>query len=256
MRTASSPVTRPHELLAGVIVPFDMAMDREMWRWVPDDVTLLFTRTPYAALPVTVRMAEVVGDLSVVERAVLALCSVSPSVLVYACTSGSFVNGVQGEQRMVAAMCSTGGSRAVTASGALLAALAHLGVTRVATATPYDRHVTERLTVFLGEAGVEVVTSCHLGLTGDIWKVPYEQTMDLVRHVDTPEAEAIVISCTNLATYDLIAPLEVELGKPVVTANQAMMWGALRAVGREAVGPGQRLLAARSTVGTGLRGTG
>jgi hypothetical protein len=30
--------------------------------------------------------------------------------------------------------------------------------------------------------------------------------------------------CTNLATYDLITPLERELGKPVLTANQATMW--------------------------------
>nr|MBA3251536.1 Asp/Glu racemase [Geodermatophilaceae bacterium] len=65
----------------------------------------------------------------------------------------------------------------------------------------------------------------------------------LVRDADAPEAEAVFVSCTNLPTYDVIAPLEAELGKPVLTANQVTLWSALRLVGTHAVGEGQRLLA-------------
>ena len=234
--------TVPHHL-AGVIVPYDMALDSELWRWVPDGVGLLFTRTPYTDLPVTLEMAETVGDLTTIQQCARDLCSVRPDVFVYGCTSGSFVHGVEGERRIVEAMRDAGGADAVTTSGALLAALAHLGTRRVAAATPYDAAVTTRLGVFLQEAGVEVVSGAHLGLHGEIWKVPYEQTVQLVREADHPDAEAIVVSCTNLPTYDVIAPLEVELGKPVITANQATMWATLRALGREAVGERQRLLA-------------
>ncbi|HET6562234.1 MAG TPA: Asp/Glu/hydantoin racemase [Marmoricola sp.] len=229
--------------LAGVIVPYDMALDSELWRWVPEAVGLLFTRTPYTDLPVTLEMAEAVGDLATIQQCARDLSSVGPEVLAYGCTSGSFVNGVEGERRMVEAIRDAGGAEAVTTSGALLAALAHLGIRRVAAATPYDAAVTERLGVFLQEAGVEVVSEAHLGLHSEIWKVPYEQTLQLIRDADHEDAEAIVVSCTNLATYDVIAPLEDELGKPVVTANQATMWSALRALGRHAVGEGQRLLA-------------
>ena len=42
----------------------------------------------------------------------------------------------------------------------------------------------------------------------------------------------------------LRGPLERELGKPVLTANQVTLWSALRLSGATAVGPGQRLLAA------------
>jgi maleate isomerase len=52
----------------------------------------------------------------------------------------------------------------------------------------------------------------------------------------------VCVACTNLPTYDLIASVEAELGKPVVTANQATMWASLRRLGRPAVGPGQRLV--------------
>jgi hypothetical protein len=42
----------------GVVVPYDMALDREMWRWTPPGGLVVFTRTPYAAIPVTIEMAE------------------------------------------------------------------------------------------------------------------------------------------------------------------------------------------------------
>ena len=59
---------------------------------------------------------------------------------------------------------------------------------------------------------------------------------------DPADAEAIFVSCTNLATYDVIAPLEAELGKPVITANQVTMWAMLEALDRRAVGPHQWLI--------------
>lgn len=242
MSPSPSLIGRPDETLAGVIVPFDMALDAEMWRWAPDGVSLLFTRTPYNPMPVTVEMAEVVSDEGAIEQCTLDLLTAGPATYAYSCTSGSFVRGLEGERRLVDVMRAAGEADAVTTSGALLRALTRLGVRRVATATPYDAQVTERLTTFLKEADVEVVSSAHLGLSGEIWTVPYDETMQLVRDADSDDADAVFVSCTNLATYDVIAPLEAELGKPVITANQVTMWGMLETIGRRAVGPHQWLI--------------
>ena len=87
-----------------------------------------------------------------------------------------------------------------------------------------------------------MVAAAGLGLTSDIWTVPYDVTVELVRATDTADAQAVFISCTNLPTYDVIATLERDLGKPVLTANQVTMWSALNVIGRKAVGPGQQLL--------------
>ncbi|MFG1930221.1 Asp/Glu racemase [Mycobacterium sp. NPDC048908] len=225
-----------------VVAPFDLALDRELWRWVPDDVSLHITRMPYAPLAVTTEMAVHISDPDVVAVGVTDTIAVSPLVAAYACTSGSFVGGLAGEAALVSAMIAAGAPAAVTTSGALLAALRHLDVTRIATVTPYTADLTAGLTVFLAEAGVQVVSASGLGLTSDIWTVPYDVTAALVRDTDTDDAQAVFISCTNLPTYDVIAPLEAELGKPVLTANQVTMWSALAVIGRKAVGPGQRLL--------------
>jgi hypothetical protein len=75
---------------------------------------------------------------------------------------------------------------------------------------------------------VRTVASVGLGLLGQIWRVSCEEVVRAVRAADRPDAQAVFISCTNLATYDVIAPLERELGKPVLTANQVTMWAALQ----------------------------
>ena len=40
-----------------------------------------------------------------------------------------------------------------------------------------------------------------------------------------------MICCTDFATADVLAPLEAELGKPVISSNSAGLWAALRKAG-------------------------
>ncbi|WP_197717862.1 Asp/Glu racemase [Mycobacterium basiliense] len=230
------------QLGVGVVAPSDFALDRELWRWVPDEVSLHVTRLPFTPLPATIELAVHISDPALVAQGVTNLGAVSPLVTAYACASGSFVGGLAGEAALVAAMVAAGAPIAVTTSGALLAALRYLGLSRIVAVTPYLADLTAGLANYLAEAGVEVTGAAGLGLTTGIWTVPYNITADLVRDNDTADAQAIFISCTNLPTYDLIAALERELGKPVLTANQVTMWSALDAIGRKAFGPGQHLL--------------
>lgn len=226
----------------GVVVPYDFALDRELWRWLPNDVSLHFTRLPYAPMPATLEMAVHISDPKTAARGVADISTVGPLVTAYACTSGSFVGGPLAEQALVDAMLSAGAPLALTTSGALLSALRYLDFTRVATVTPYTADLTVGLTAYLGESGIEVTAASGLGLTSDIWTVPHDVTARLVWETDTEDAQAVFISCTNMPTYDVIAELEAELGKPVLTANQVTMWHALSLIGRKAVGPGQQLM--------------
>ncbi|MFD7158560.1 Asp/Glu racemase [Kribbella sp. NPDC059898] len=228
----------------GVVAPYDFALDRELWRWVPDDVTLHLTRTPYAPMAATVEMALHISDPGLIARTTYNVLPVAPLAVAYACTFGSFVGGLNGELALVDAMVGAGAPAAVTTSGALLLALRRLGINRIATVTPYTNDLTAGLSAYLAEAGIEVVATAGLGLIAQIWAVPYETTVELVQTVDNPTVEAIFISCTNLPTYDVIAGLEAALGKPVLTANQVTMWAVLELVGRTGIGPGQHLLTA------------
>jgi maleate isomerase len=48
---------------------------------------------------------------------------------------------------------------------------------------------------------------------------------------DRADADALFISCTAIRAVDVVDRIEQALGKPVVTANQAMFWQALRTTG-------------------------
>jgi maleate isomerase len=226
----------------GVVVPYDFVLDRELWRWTPDDVNLHLTRTPFEDVEVSVAQALAVGDRATVARATREVMTAEPAVVAYGCTSGSFVGGRSGEAALAGAMVDAGAPRAVTTSGALLQALKSLGLHSLAVVTPYDDQVGQRLEDFLAESDVKVVATGNMGLTGRIWTVPYEATIDLVRRTVRPDADGVFISCTNLRTFDAIAPLERELGMPVLTANQVTMWVAVAAAGSRARGEAQRLL--------------
>lgn len=225
----------------GVVAPFDFALDRELWRWVPDDVSLYLTRLPFITTPMTIRMAVACGDRRAVRRATRDVLTPEPAVVAYSCTSGSFVDGAVGEAVLRRTMIDAGAPAACTTSGALIDALRVLGIRRLAIATPYIEPVTRRLIGYLAEHRVRTVSCEGLGLLGHIWRVTYAEIVEIVRAVDTDDAEALFISCTNLPTYDLIEPLEAVLGKPVLTANQVTMWAALRAMGRAAIGGGALL---------------
>ncbi|MGV9451172.1 maleate cis-trans isomerase family protein [Streptomyces sp. NPDC003635] len=227
----------------GVVAPFDFALDRELWRWVPDEVSLHLTRTPYVPVEVSLDLARLVSEHETLSEGVRTLIAIAPEVVAYACTSGSFVGGIAGERAMCAAMTRAGAVPSVTTSGALLEALADLGARRVALVTPYTVSVTRSLQEYVAEAGVRVTGCAFMGLTRHIWKVPYSDVVGMARKaVRTAEPDCLFISCTNLPTYDVIPQLEAELRMPVISANQVTMWAALRRLGTRAVGPYQALI--------------
>lgn len=225
----------------GVIAPFDLALERELWRWVPMEVSLHLARTPYEPVPVSMEMAQLVSNSAHLAAATRDVLHVEPEVVAYLCTSGSFINGIDYERSLCKAICDAGARDAVTTSGALAEVLQQLGARRVSVITPYDGDLTAKLHDFLAEMGVETLSSEHLGLGGGIWKVSYRTIAERILAANHDDAEVIFVSCTNLPTYDLIEPLENTLGKPVLTANQLTMWACLKRMGLPIVGPGKWL---------------
>lgn len=58
-----------------------------------------------------------------------------------------------------------------------------------------------------------------------------EVTYKVACEVNTPEAGAVFISCTNFKSVTIIERLENDLGKYVFSSNTATMWHALKKLG-------------------------
>ena len=72
----------------GVVVPYDFALDRELWRWTPERVALHLTRTPYEDIPVGVDQALTIGDVATVAEATRSVTIVEPAVIAYGSAAG------------------------------------------------------------------------------------------------------------------------------------------------------------------------
>src|SRR3982074_2375961 len=161
--------SRDLEVGIGIVAPYDFVLDREYWDSTPAGLSLHITRTPYLDEVVGIDLAHRLSEDEVLAAATRELLIAQPAVTVFACTSGSFVDGLAGELRCRKVMEQAGAQKALTTSGALLEALGARGVGRVGVATPYDASTTGRLVSFLSEAKIRTVSSACLGLTGDIF---------------------------------------------------------------------------------------
>lgn len=226
----------------GVIAPYDLALDRELWELSPDDLSVHVTRTPYLDLPVGVGQATQLADHAAIGAAATTLRKLAPAATVYLCSSGSFLGGLDGEARLRSTIEAAGAGHAVTASGALIDALRELGIDRIGVGTPYDETLTTHLESFLAEAKVELTALAYLGLDGHIPRVGPHTVRELALAA-ADGADAVFLACTNLPTVDVIAQLEHELGKPVLSATLVSMWSALRYADATSRGRPERLFA-------------
>lgn len=216
----------------GVVLPFDSALDHELWQYVPDGVDLYLARSPHRGGPLGMPVIMASSDPDLVLPVAQDMAeALDPDAVVYACTSGSFIRGLEACRTLTADMREVGCRAASNTSELLLEALNHLGVSRVAIGTPYDEEMTILLVDFLSDAGYEPVSVSNLGMTGDPKTVTPDGVRSLAQRADSPDADVLFLSCTNLRTFDLVADLEFDLGKPVLASNQVTMWGALRLAG-------------------------
>jgi maleate isomerase len=166
-----------------------------------------------------------------VQQAATLLATLSPHVVAYACTAGSFIDGPAATAALLAAIEQVVNCPVVATAAAMVAALRRLDVTRMALATPYPDDVTEAERSFFVANGFDVVACACLGRSGaGVRPTTFDEIIALVRGVDRRGAQAIFVSCTDLRALEVVDLLERELGKPVLTSNQVTLWGILEAL--------------------------
>ena len=215
----------------GLILPsLNVTMEPEMARLMPPGVSIHAARVMTQGKMTPDSYREMAAD---VERAADLLETADVDIVAYACTSGSIV---EDEEPILERIRQATGAPAVATAPAVVEALRRLNVSAVAVATPYVEFVNEAERKYLEVRGFRVtaIKGLLLGKTAEdrraIGKQPAEVAFRLAREVDSPEAQGIFISCTNFATLPIIALLERDAGKPVVTSVQATAWALLRAL--------------------------
>ncbi|HHU22104.1 MAG TPA: maleate cis-trans isomerase [Clostridiales bacterium] len=215
----------------GLITPAPgSSTEWEFNHYKPEGVAVLTTRVPLFGISY-----EGISKMnSYVDQAAEMLAKSSiVDLILFSCTAGSFLEGRGHDQKMIRHLEEFTGVKVTTTSTCVMEAVHTLGIRSLHVVTPYSHEINKLEKRFLEDSGLKVlsITGALLEQSQNTPKIPAETMRQYALAADTPDADAIFISCTGLHVDTIIEPLEKELGKPVLTSNQCGLWGSLRAIG-------------------------
>jgi len=221
----------------GLLVPSsNTTVEPEFYRALPPHITLHVARLHLTQIT----PESILGMVADLEAQSRALASADVDAIVLGATAPSFLKGLGYDREIAQRIEAASGKRATTTSTALIEAIRHLGLERVVLGSAYDARVNGIARAFLEANGVTVLDAQGLGLVDnlEVGRLDERTAYDLARRVDRPDAQGVVLSCTNWRTLGVIERLERELRKPVISTTQVSIWAALRMLGETGGMPG------------------
>ncbi|WP_425098249.1 maleate cis-trans isomerase family protein [Tropicibacter sp. S64] len=214
-----------------VVLQSDETLEHDFRRLLPETgVALYVSRIQSGAEVTTESLSEMEARLP--DAAGRLPRPIGFDVVGYGCTSGTSVIGAGRVAELVRDGVTT---RSVTEPvTALVAACAALGIRRLALLSPYVAEVSDGLRRVLAQAGIEtpVFGSFDEAEETRVARIDAASLMAAGQALmEDTRAEALFLSCTNLRTLDVIAPLEAVVGRPVLSSNQVLGWHMMRQAG-------------------------
>jgi len=213
----------------GVLVPFtNVNLEPDMQLLCPDGCTMHFERLGgYDAdeIPGAGQMSGL--GSSNLEESLRLISGVRPAAILYGCTSATLTHGVEFDRNLATTIANSGGSHSITAAGSLLNALQALNATRIGFSSPYVGEINSLAMDFLASENITTVSHHEIEHALDNYgqgELTPKEVFELAMKSDHPEADAIVLSCTDMRAVEAIADIELATGKPVVASNQAMIF--------------------------------
>ena len=208
----------------------DLATERDFLNMRPcDDVAIFVSRIPNTDVCSVETLRAMEPELT--RCTSLLIPGSRLDSIAYSCTSGTVVMGYETVLRRVQEVRPE--IPVATPITAALDALKRFNAKKVAILTPYTDDVNSDIFSYVAASGLEVVafTSFHCVHNNDMAQIPPQAIFDAAVQADRTDADALFISCTAIRAVEVIEAIEQKIGKPVVSANQALFWQALRSAG-------------------------
>ena len=207
-----------------VVLRADRTLEHDFRRLMPvEGVALHVSRVPSGAELTRETIRQMEEDLP--AAAGLMPEGLGFDVVGYGCTSGAAQIGPDRVAALVRSGCET---RHVTEPvSALVAACRAMGVSRLALLSPYIEEVSRGLRDALAGEGIATPVFGSFEESEEAVVSMIDAT-SILQAAQALAAEggvdAVFLSCTNLRTLDVIAPLEALTGLPVMSSNQVLAW--------------------------------
>jgi maleate isomerase len=211
----------------GLVVPANNSViEPELWSALPPGCALYATRL----------LAK--GDLTAdairrmerdADSAIAALAATGVDVIAYCDMVTTFIMEPGWNEAAVRRFGEAAGTPCISAWTALRDALAKLGARKLAIGTPYPASIHALVPPFFSERNFEVKSHATLDILAmrEVPTVDAARLGSFVKNLDVSGCDALVLLATDLPTFGSIAALERDLGIPVLTSNQTILWRAL-----------------------------
>ncbi|HEX2828550.1 MAG TPA: hypothetical protein VHP37_19510 [Burkholderiales bacterium] len=218
----------------GLLVPSsNVVMEVEFYRSLPNGVTVHTSHIPRSNQAIDSDAMRQTRDNAI--GAAASLQQAELDLVVHGHTASSYVGGIEGDIAIARLIGEAAGAPGMTAAEAAVRCLRSVGARRLWLAAPYPPATTQTAADFMIAHGFEVLSVECLGVdqATQLKKVPAEAMCELgARAAARGDADALFVSGTGVHTMQVIGALERAIGKPVITANLAALWGALHRIGR------------------------
>lgn len=166
------------------------------------------------------------------EKTSQLLAHAGVDVIGFGCTTGSLIQGIGYDKEIIDIIQSVTGIQATTTTTAVISALQQLKTKKLTLVTPYPDWLTNKVIEFLEEQGYSILSFKSLGCEGpEIMDISPETVYNLVRQTVVPGIDGIFISCTGFRSIEVLSAIEADMGLPVISSNQALLWNMLRVKG-------------------------
>ena len=150
----------------------------------------------------------------------------------YGCTSGATIIGEAQVAKLI--LAEHPHAQVSNPLSACKAACKALKLNNIALLTPYSPHVTQALSDNLSASGINIPRTGYFNIDDDfeVGRVDAASIFNAIIALGAhQECDGVFVSCTSLRVANIILKAEQQLGKPVISSNQALAWHLLRLSG-------------------------
>jgi maleate isomerase len=217
--------------MIGLIVPSNNnVIMPEFYSALPEGVTAYETRMrvegklTFGSVKKMIEDAELAADL---------LRQTGVDFITYCCMGSTIIKGWDWEHGLLSKFESCAPKGVCSANSALRDALLALGARRIGLVTSYPDSINALASDFFAAGGFKVagLVGSPVEDVGDVRWVSPNRVYRRAREANFTDVDAVCLLATDVQTFPIIEPLERDLGVPVLTSNQALLWASLRAIG-------------------------
>ena len=219
-----------HLKIGLIALSTDLSVERDFYMMKPSQAVEIFVNRVEFINPTT-KANLMAMQPKITQAAEIILPSIKLDSIVYACTSASAVIGDETVRESVSK--GKPGTPVVTPTTGAVSAFKQMGIDNIALLAPYIKSVSESLAEYFCKQGLNIKTLSYLGIEDDrdIGRLCQQSIIEAASKMIEPNTTGIFLACTALQAVPIIEELELKLGIPVVSSNQAMFWQAIRTCG-------------------------